>query len=44
MISDPESIKIDDLLVTKQLLPEELCHIAIIVMETKKRIELIYVT
>jgi len=43
MITDPASVSKEDLPETL-LTPEERCHVAIIVMETKKRIELIYFT
>jgi len=43
IMTDPETLRMEDFGMTS-LSPEERCHVAIIVMETKKRVELIYVT
>lgn len=40
----PQQITYNDFKELKQLLPEERAHISVIVMETKKRVELIYFT
>lgn len=44
VMTDPYRVSIDDFASMKMLTPEERCHICILVMETKKRTELIYVT
>ena len=44
IMCDPESVSIEDLDSYTILKPEEKAHICIIVMETKKRVELIYFT
>ena len=43
MITDPGSVTAQNFDMTS-LSPEERCHVAIIVMETKRRIELLYLT
>ena len=40
----PESVTISDFADMTTLTPEERCHVCILVMEVKKRVELIYVT
>jgi hypothetical protein len=37
----PDELEINDML-SSSLLPEERCHLCILVMETKRRIELLY--
>ena len=41
LMTDPKSIQVDDF-VSQTLTAEERCHVSIIVMEAKKRVELIY--
>ena len=43
MMTDPGSVTIQNFDMTS-LSPEERCHVAIIIMETKRRVELIYLT
>eukprot|EP00806_Schmidingerella_arcuata_P008440 Macronucleus_8782.p2 GENE.Macronucleus_8782~~Macronucleus_8782.p2 ORF type:complete len:108 (+),score=24.38 Macronucleus_8782:1-324(+) len=43
MMTDPGSVTVEDFDMTS-LSPEERCHVAIIVMETKRRVELLFVT
>ena len=44
MLCDPMKISRDDFNHFTTLRPEELVHIALLVMETKKRVELIYLS
>jgi hypothetical protein len=44
MMCCPQQITYNDFKELKQLLPEERAHISVIVMETKKRVEIIYFT
>lgn len=44
IMCDPQSVTVADFSEMKSLTPEERCHVCIIAMETKKRVELIYVT
>ena len=44
MMCEPQKITYNDIKELKQLLPEERAHISVLVMETKKRVELIYFT
>lgn len=44
MFCEPNNITINDFKELTKLLPEERAHIGVIVMETKKRVEMIYVT
>ena len=41
---DPNAITIKDFKELTKLLPEERAHISLLVMETKKRVQLIYLT
>lgn len=44
MMCEPHNLTADDFKDLTQLLPEERAHIGILVMETKKRVELLYLT
>ena len=44
MFCEPNNITINDFKELTKLLPEERAPIGVIVMETKRRVELIYVT
>lgn len=44
MFCEPNNITINDFKELTKLLPEERAHISVIVMETKRRVELIYAT
>jgi hypothetical protein len=44
MMCEPQIITINDFRGLTKLLPEERAHISLLVMETKKRVELIYLT
>jgi len=44
MMCDPENVTANDFKNLTILSAEERCHISILVMETKKRVELIYLT
>ena len=44
IMCDPKNISATDFQDLKMLTPEERCHVCIIVMETKKRVELLYFT
>ena len=44
IMCNPQSVCLEDFSELTTLTPEERCHLCIIVMEVKKRVELIYVT
>jgi hypothetical protein len=44
MMCDPESVSVNDFKELTILSAEERCHMSILVLETKKRVELIYLT
>ena len=44
IMCDPLSVTLEDYQEATSLTPEERCHICIIVMETKRRVELLYLT
>ena len=44
MMCEPQNITLKETLDLTKLQPEEMAHISIIVMETKRRVELIYFT
>ena len=44
MMCDPESVSVNDFKELTILIAEERCHMSILVLETKKRVELIYLT
>ena len=44
IMCDPSNVMVDDFAELNRLTAEERCHVCILVMETKKRVELIYLS